>query len=745
MSRALYRLGHFAATHRWRVIAVWIAAFVAAAFAVGTVGGETSDNFTLPGTETQRALDLLEERFPDQSGDTAQVVFATDDGQLSDPDAAAAIDATVADVRDLPHVVDVAAPDEQTSPDGTVRFATVTYDETATELGAGAVEDLEEATAPATEVGLRVELGGDVVQFNEGGEFGGTAELIGLGVAVIVLLFAFGSVVAMGLPLITALIGLGLGLSIVTLSANFLDIGTVAPIIATMIGLGVGIDYALFIVTRHREHLHEGMTVAESAARATATAGQAVVFAGVTVVIAILGLQFIGIPFVATLGTAAAIVVGSAVLTAITLLPALLGLVGHRIDKLRVPGMRPVAADGHDGLWARWSRRVSGRPWPYLVGSTLLLVALVIPLFSMRLGVTDAGTSPPSTTLRQSYDLLAEGFGPGFNGPLHIVVDLDDTGQEGLAGLQDAIAADEGIARVGQTRLNSENPSEADTALIIAFPETSPQDAATTTTVHRLRDEVIPTVVGEDAAVYVAGTPAVFIDFSEKLGGRLPLFIGAVLVMSFLLLLLVFRSLFVPLKAAVVNLLGIGAAYGVVVAIFQWGWGMNLVGLEETVPIVSFLPMLMFAILFGLSMDYEVFLMSRIREEYLKTGDNNASVAAGIAGTARVITAAAIIMISVFGSFALGDEVEVKMMGIGLATAILLDATIIRMVLVPAVMAVMGRANWWLPGWLDRILPNLDIEGEAALPEPEYEDSHGSDGPPPSEPPELVGAGAGSP
>ncbi|MCZ7530985.1 MAG: MMPL family transporter [Acidimicrobiia bacterium] len=741
MSRAMFRLGHFAATHKWRVIAVWIAAFVLAAIGVNSFGGETSDNFTLPGTETQRALDLLKERFPAESGDSARVVFATEDGSLSDPNAAAGIDGAVVALSELPHVVDVISPvDEQTSPDGTIGFATVTYDQAATELGTEALDGLEEAVVPAVDAGLQVEFGGDVVQFNEEGEFGG-AELIGLGVAIIVLLFAFGSVVAMGLPLVTALIGLGLGLSVVTISANFLDIGTVAPVIATMIGLGVGIDYALFVVTRHREHLHQGMTVAEAAARANATAGQAVVFAGVTVVIAILGLQFIGIPFVATLGSAAAIVVGAAVLTAITLLPALLGLVGHKIDKLRVPGMKAVAADSHDGFWARWSRRVSGRPWPYLIGSAALLLLLLVPFFSMRLGVTDAGTSPPSTTLRQSYDLLAEGFGSGFNGPLQVVVDLDDTGREGLTALETAVEEDEGIAQIGQTRLNSENPAEADTALIVAFPTTSPQDAATADTVHRLRDEVLPTAIGDDATVYVAGTPAVFIDFSEKLAGRLPLFIGAVLVMSFLLLMLVFRSLFVPLKAAVVNLLGIGAAYGVVVAIFQWGWGRDLIGLEETVPIVSFLPMLMFAILFGLSMDYEVFLMSRIREEYLKTGDNNASVAAGIAGTARVITAAAIIMISVFGSFALGDQVEVKMMGIGLATAILLDATIIRMVLVPSVMALVGDANWWLPKWLDRILPNLDIEGETALPEPEYEDGRGPNVPPP----ELVGAGSAPP
>jgi RND superfamily putative drug exporter len=446
------------------------------------------------------------------------------------------------------------------------------------------------------------------------------------------------------------------------------------------------------------------------------------------VVIAICGLQFVGIPSVALMGYAIAVTVSVAVVAAVTLLPALLGFAGRAIDKLRVPGVKVAAAGGHHTYASRWSRHVSDHPWRYLVGSALLLGALIVPFFSIRLGQTDHGNDPVGSTTRASYDLLAEGFGPGFNGPLAVVVTAGE-GQSGedlaaaLPGIAEAMTADPAVAAVSPQPQISESGT---TALLTVFATTAPQDAETQELVHRLRREVLPDAVadaGVDQAL-VTGATAFFIDISDKITGRLPVFIGAVLAMSFLLLMMVFRSLLVPLKAVLMNLLGIGAAYGVIVAVFQWEWGGAWLGVDQSLPIISFLPMFMFAILFGLSMDYEVFLMSRVREEYLRTGDNTASVSAGISHTARVITAAAIIMVSVFGSFAFGDDPTVKMFGIGLATAILLDATVIRMVLVPASMRLLGDRNWWLPDWLDRILPNLDLEGEGGLPEPEYEPDH---------------------
>jgi len=574
--------------------------------------------------------------------------------------------------------------------------------------------------------GYQVEFGGEI---NIGkAEIGGSSEMVGLLVAVVVLLVAFGSVVAMGLPLATALIGLGTGLSLITIGSSFLNVPTVAPTLATMIGLGVGIDYALFIVTRHREHLHRGMTVEESIARAIATAGQAVIFAGITVVIAICGLQFVGIHSVAMMGYAIAINVAVAVIAAVTLLPALLAFAGRAIDKLKVPGVKATAAGGEHTYASRWSRHVSDHPWTYTILSVALLGLLIVPFFSIRLGQTDAGNNPPDSTTRKSYDLLAQGFGPGFNGPLAVVVtqadDASGSFPDAITALSADIAKDSQVAFVNPTTQFSK---DGKTALVTVFPKSSPQDQQTQELVHRLRSDVLPAArqsTGVDRTL-VTGQTAFFIDISDKITSRLPLFIGAVLLMSFLLLMVVFRSLLVPLKAVIMNLLGIGAAYGVIVLVFQWQWGASLVGVEESLPIISFLPMFMFAILFGLSMDYEVFLMSRIREEYLRTGDNTASVSAGISHTARVITAAAIIMVSVFASFAFGGDPTVKMFGIGLATAILLDATVIRMVLVPATMRLLGDRNWWLPGWLDRILPNLDLEGEGGLPEPRYEPGHG--------------------
>ena len=725
MSNLLFRLGGFAARRRWRVLGVWILLFITLGILGKSLGGTPVDDFNVPGTESQAGRDLLSSELPGE-GSRAQAVFKTPAGtKVADPEVAKTLAAYLDTVAQQPNVTDVGDVVPSTL-DPRIGFAFITYDGDAGDLGAEPGDRLIASQSALEAKGYQVEFGGEI---NIGkAEIGGSSEMVGLLVAVIVLLVAFGSVVAMGLPLATALIGLGTGLSLITIGSSFLNVPTVAPTLATMIGLGVGIDYALFIVTRHREHLHRGMTVDESIARAIATAGQAVIFAGITVVIAICGLQFVGIHSVAMMGYAIAINVAVAVIAAVTLLPALLGFAGRAIDKLKVPGVKATAAGGEHTYASRWSRHVSDHPWTYTILSVALLGLLIVPFFSIRLGQTDAGNNPPDSTTRKSYDLLAQGFGPGFNGPLAVVVTQADGASgsfpDAIAALSAAIGKDREVAFVNPTPQISK---DGKTALVTVFPKSSPQDQQTQELVHRLRSDVLPAArqsTGVDRTL-VTGQTAFFIDISDKITSRLPLFIGAVLLMSFLLLMVVFRSLLVPLKAVIMNLLGIGAAYGVIVLVFQWQWGASLVGVEESLPIISFLPMFMFAILFGLSMDYEVFLMSRIREEYLRTGDNTASVSAGISHTARVITAAAIIMVSVFASFAFGGDPTVKMFGIGLATAILLDATVIRMVLVPATMRLLGDRNWWLPAWLDRILPNLDLEGEGGLPEPRYEPGHG--------------------
>jgi len=545
----------------------------------------------------------------------------------------------------------------------------------------------------------------------------GIGEMIGLIAAVIILLLAFGSLIAMGLPLGIALFGLALGISSMSLITYLVGIPSFAPQMASMIGLAVGIDYALFLVTRHREYLARGMTIEESIGRAVATAGQAVIFAGATVVIAILGLAVAGVPFMTAAGIATSVIVLIMVVASVTLLPAFLGLAGHWINRLGLQRNNPTAGPTVGSGWWRWGRHVSKNAWAYAIGVTIFLLALTAPVLGLRLGSPDDGTLPETRTERRAYDLVAEGFGPGINGPLVIAVDIsqDPTVVEPLV---DAIAADEGIATVAPPELNA----EAGVATLVAFPTTAPQDDVTLATIKRLRAEVFPPVLDESPArAHVGGQTASWADIGDKVTDRMPLFIAAVILLSFLLLTLVFRSILVPLKAALLNLLSIGAAYGVLVMVFQWGWGMGIIGLESTAPIDPFIPLFMFAVLFGLSMDYEVFLLSRVREEYLATGDNDTSVILGIAGTARVITSAALIMISVFLGFALGEDPAIKMVGIGLATAIFVDATIVRMVLVPAAMKLMGAANWWIPSWLDRLLPTIGIEGETGLPEPEME------------------------
>jgi RND superfamily putative drug exporter len=553
-----------------------------------------------------------------------------------------------------------------------------------------------------------------------------SSELIGVGVAIIVLLVAFGSVVAMGLPIATALLGIFVGVAGVGVLSAVMDVPEFSLILCAMIGLGVGIDYALFIVTRHRQLLHEGRTVEDAAGTAIATAGQAVLFAGTTVVIAILGLFLAGLPAISAMGAAVALVVTVSMVAAVTLLPGLLGLAGTKIDRLSIHRKAHVAKPAEATVSGRWAHHVGSHPVGYVVAGLATMCAIAIPALSMRIGVPDDGNAAPHTTQRIAYDQLAEAFGRGFNGPIQVVVEVPSAAdQAAVDRIHDALQADPGIAAVTAPVRNA----AGDTAVLTANPTTAPQDAATDQLVRHLRADVLPaTVAGTDARVSLTGK-AMATDLTDRITSRLPVFIVAVVAMSFLLLMIVFRSVLVPLKAALMNLLSIAAAYGVLVAVFQWGWGKELIGLHSTMPINPFLPLIMFAILFGLSMDYEVFLLSRVREEYVATGDNHEAVVRGLSSTARVITSAALIMISVFGAFVLSDDPNGKLFGVGLAVAVLIDATLVRMVLVPATMSLVGRANWWLPTWLDRILPHLDLEGAPTAdgigvdlePEPERE------------------------
>jgi RND superfamily putative drug exporter len=706
MSHRLYRLGSLAARRPWVVIASWVAVSLVVVGAASAFGRDLEDSMEVPGLDSQQALELLASAESASAGLTAQVVATPrgDDATFADSKMTAALADLQAGLGALPQVV--AAADPVISQDGRVALIGVQYP-IQEELSVVDLENLKTFVEDARDGSpLVIEMGGDLFfSFEEAPT--GTGELIGVIAAGVILLISFGSVIAAGLPIGLALFGLALGVTSMGLVNYLIDIPSFAPQIAIMIGLGVGIDYALFVLTRHREFLSEGLGVVEAAGRAVATAGQAVVFAGGTVVIAILGMAVAGIPFMTAAAVATSVVVGIMVIASVTLLPALLGLAGVRLMRY---GFRRRTDHSEQGRrWERWGRHVTDHAWPYAIGATLALVALAAPVLSLRLGFPDEGTLPASRTERRAYDLVAEGFGPGINGPLLIAMEIgeDATVVEPLVA---AISEDPAIVGVVPPSIDSEHG----VATLVAFPATAPQDGATVATIERLRTEVIPAVLDDSPArAFVGGATATWSDMSNQVKDRLPLFIAAVVLMSFLLLVVLFRSILVPLKAALLNLLSIGAAYGVLVMVFQWGWGMDLIGLESTVPIISFIPMFMFAVLFGLSMDYEVFLLSRVREEYTASGDNEASVIRGISTTARVITSAALIMISVFLGFVLGDDPLTKMMGLGLATAIFLDATVVRMILVPATMKLLGDANWWLPGWLDRILPAIDIEGDA--------------------------------
>ena len=707
----LRKLADACIRHRRLTVLVWVVALLGTGIAAGAAGESFSTNFQLPDSDSTKALNLLEDRFPAQSGDQIQVVFA-DDAGLEQAATKQRIVDLLAELKGLDHVVSVASPYEQEgaiSKSGTIAFATVTLDDAAFELPISSIEKIADTANEAGGDGLQVEAGGDPVRQVEQQQEGGS-EVIGLFAAIVVLLITFGSLVAMAMPVVTAIVALGTALSLITLGTHVIDTADFAPALASMIGLGVGIDYALFVVTRFRQGLADGLEVREAVLEAMDTAGRAVLFAGVTVVIAMLGLFAIGVGFLHAPALAASLAVLLTMLAALTLLPAILSKVGTRIDRLRIRKPKPARAES--SRWTRWSRMIQRRPWVAALASGGLLIVLAIPALSIDLGSADAGTDPTDTSTRKAYDLLADGFGAGFNGPLQVVVDAPDgtspaaTKQE-LAPLGKALAATPGVAGVVPPVVNE----DGNTAIFQVFPTTSPQDNATSELVKDLRDDVLPPAEQQLGIVaHVGGTTAIFDDFATYISSKLPLFFGIVILLSALLLMVAFRSLLVPLKAVLMNVLTIGASFGVVVAIFQWGWLGSLIGVDTTAPIESFLPVMVFAIIFGLSMDYEVFLMSRVHEEWEKRKDASEAVVHGLASTGRVITAAATIMICVFASFALGGNMTIKLFGVALASAIAIDAFLIRSILVPAIMELLGKRAWWLPDWLDRLLPNLNVE-----------------------------------
>ncbi|MGZ4759978.1 MAG: MMPL family transporter [Acidimicrobiales bacterium] len=717
----LERLGRGAARHHWAVIGAWVVVAIVLGVVAGRSGGHTKDVFTIPGTQSQQAFDVLQERFPQANGATAQVVFHSTSGPLTGTAEAAAVTATVANLQKVPNVLTATNPTEATfaanlSQDQTIGYATVAFDGEVTALPKATFDDLQAAAEPARQAGIDVQYGGAVVDyFNQPqSTISEHADEIGILIAMVILLVALGSVVSMAVPISLALFALGCSTMLLTILEAHITIGQVAPILGTMISLGVGIDYSLFIVSRHRQNLAAGMDVEASVGRSLATSGSAVLFAAITVCIALCGLALIRIPYVTTLGFSAALYVAVTVTAAMTLLPAMLGLLGHKLNSLAIHHREEP--DPSTTLAAKWAHQVARRPIVFCVISLVILLTLAAPLFRIELGFTSDSSAPSDTTQRQAYDLMVTGFGPGVNGPLLVAVALPQAATPGspeqtaLTGLSSAIAATPGVRSASAPIPNSDGTA----AIIEVVPTTAPTDPATADLVHALRDDTVPKAVsgGPIAAsdVAVGGSTASYIDLTNLIKARLFPFIGGVILGAFLLLMMVFRSLFVPFKAAVMNMLSIGAAYGFVVAVFQWGWGKELIGLQETVPIVAFVPVMMFAILFGLSMDYEVFLLSRIREDFQRTGDSHTSVVNGLASTARVITSAALIMISVFLSFVTNPSPTVKMIGLGMAVAVFVDATIVRMMLVPATMELAGRWNWWIPAWLDRILPNINVD-----------------------------------
>ncbi len=715
MTGPLYAIGRFCSRHRWPTIAAWLIVAVALVIAGQSSESKTNDNLTLPGTDSTIATELLEDNLPEQAFGNNPLVIRSDGAPLTSAKYSAAVSETAKRLQamgDVNSAVDPLSPAaaDLLSKDKKIAYIPVYLDAGPSELTEDQAQAVLDAGGPARGVGLETSVGSYVGQ-QLSKPSTEVSEAIGLTAAVIILLFAFGTATAMALPIVSAVIGLACALSVMRLLESVVQVPSVAATLATMIGLGVGIDYALFIVTRHKLQLRDGMEMRESIARATATAGGAVVFAGFTVVIALCSLAFAGIPLVSTLGFTAAIAVVVAVAAATTLLPAMLGALGPRIDSLRVQLGKTHPDDHQPHGWRRWASGVASRPWRSALAALAVLVVLSLPIFELELGQNDISALPKSTTARQAYDGLTEGFGPGVNGPLLIAAEFDDAreAKEAMPRLAKAIDGAPDVATVSPPTFDGKGT----VAVFSAISKSPPWGDATVDLVEELRETTIPEgLTGSEGAAYVGGQTAGYIDLATQISDKLPLMIGIVVGLSFLVLLLAFRSLLVPVKAAAMNLLSVAAAYGVVTAVFQLGWGSSLIGLDHSIPIVSFVPLLMFAILFGLSMDYEVFLLTQMREHYKQTGDARRAVVEGLANTGRVITSAAAIMVCVFTSFVLNGNPVVKEFGVGLAVAIAIDATLVRCLLVPAIMVLLGRRAWWLPGWMDRFLPHVSIEGE---------------------------------
>ena len=699
MAALLHRLGAWTHRHRRTVLVTWLAVLIALGALAATAGGAYEDDFSIPGSRAQQTLRTVTEQFPASSGAYAQVVFVAPTGHRV-AEHEAVIEQTLAAAARAPLVAGVVDPFTAgaVSPDGDTALATVAYREKPAHLDTGARDALEDVFAPAREAGLRVEFGGSAYG-GKADEEGRGAEAAGVLIALVVLVITFGSLAAAGLPMLTALLGVAATLTGLATAAGALTLPTTAPALALMLGLAVGIDYALFIVARHRSQLASGLSVAESTARAIGTAGTAVVFAGLTVVIALAGLAVVRIPFLTAMGLAAAAAVVVAVLVAVTLIPALLGVVGERLRPK--PGSRTVereAGNGRPTTGTRWVRLVTRRPLVTTLAVVAALGVLAVPAAGLRLALTDNGSAPAASTQRQAYDLTAAAFGPGSTGPLLVLADLRDGGD--ATALVGRLGAVDGVASVGSPQLSADGRY----ALVRVIPETGPQDERTERVVADLE-------AAGGRSVGVTGATAIGIDISEHLRASLVPFALIVVGLAFLLLMVAFRSVVVPLKATLGFLLSVGASLGAVVAVFQWGWLADLVGVPRTGPVISFMPIILMAVLFGLAMDYEVFLISRVHEEYVRGGDPRRAVARGFRASARVVAAAALIMVAVFASFIPDGDATLKPIAFALAVGVLLDAFLVRMTLVPAVLALAGHGAWWLPRWLDRALPNLDVEG----------------------------------
>ncbi len=699
------RLAQFSFKHRRLVILAWVLLLLAILALGKSIGSSYSSSFSLPNTESSRASQLIQESFPRESGDTLQILFQSDLTLTSDSNQRL-INSLVGDLREFSHVDSVQDPYSQQyralSPDKRIGFITVRFDAIANEIPSGAIQDVIDTSEKIRTSSLQVEFAGEALKQID--KPMGPSESTGLALiaAFVVLLLTFGSVIATIIPMVVAVVGLGISSSLIAILSHQFSIASFAPTLAALVGLGVGIDYALFIVTRFRRSIHEGKTSEESIRIALTTSGKAVLFAGTIVCISMLGLFTVGVSMLYGVAIATSIAVLITMLAALTLLPALLGVVGKNIDRLKIPGRKLHEESEGSNTWRRWSQMIERNPVRWVTAAALFVLLLGLPTLSMRTGSSDAGNDAKNTTTFKAYELLARGFGPGYNGPLTLVATLPKgSDSAALESLRSIVAKDAGVATVFPAMFSQDSQS----AVISIYAKSAPQDEATSDLVKRLREQIIPSAMsGTDIRVYVGGSVATNQDFADVLKGKLPYFIGSVVFLSFLLLMLLFRSLLIPATAALMNLLSMGAAFGVIVAAFQWGWAEPILGAKGG-PIEPFLPIMLFAIVFGLSMDYEVFLVTRIQEEWLHSKDNSLAVNRGLAATGGVITAAATIMVVVFTAFVFGGERTIQEFGSGLAIAVLVDATIVRSMLVPALMHIGNRANWWLPHRLSHLLP----------------------------------------